>query len=305
MRVIETKGFVQQMEYTPDGRYLVFVERWENDWLVRWFDLISLAGTCAAEYGRLWGVWLALAANRFVTVGWGEGFTVWEFANGRIEKIKSVSHEPAWSVKDVSQDARHIAYFQGYGNSRDRNRIIIREIKNEQPCTTFRTLEDIHLIRFSKDGAHLASATARELTVWSLEKIESVATWKLPRKKRNSRAPSRIQSVTMTPDSRSLFIRGNGRLYLWEAAADVVRLELPLALDVGFALSCSWDNRLFALASSPMENEVQLWDMNNVRPIKAFQWPLYTSRCIAFAPDGATIAASSENRVVIWDLDHV
>jgi WD40 repeat protein len=304
MRVIETKGLIQQLEYTPDGRCLVFVERWDNNWLVRWFELATLTGACAAEYGRLHRLRLALKANRFFTIGgWGEGITMSEFVNGRLELAGNIPYESAWSLEDVSKDSKYLAYFQGHGHPRDRNQIFVQEFNSQKVIATFRTQEHVNSLIFSSDGSYLTSVAERELTIWSLQKNESVAVWKLPRKRRSEKAQSRIQSVTVSPDGRFLFIRGNGRLYIWEAASDIVLLELPLAKDVGFALGCSWDSSLFALAISPMENEVQLWDVNDMRQVQTFQWPLYTSRCISFAPDGMTIAASSDNKVIIWDLD--
>jgi WD40 repeat protein len=153
-------------------------------------------------------------------------------------------------------------------------------------------------LAFSPDGRKLASA-ARDYTVrlWDLETGTSTV------------APvgySDVLGLAFSPDGKQL-AWGHSPIYLWDLATGTVR-ELPLdGRDSARQVVFSPDGRLLAFATG---RDVLLCDLQAGERLPLGDGSILASGCLAFAPDGKTLATahrlrppnrSPENYIRLWD----
>src|SRR5262249_9555172 len=137
----------------------------------------------------------------------------------------------------------------------------------------------INSMALSRDGKTLVTCgDSRGILVWDLP----------------SRQYVRIQgyisrSAAIAPDGRTLAIAGftSRSVHLWDVIAKCERATLPHESAVS-AVALSPDGVL--LASACADGTVRLWDVAQRREVTVFRGPAQEVRCVAFSPDGLTVA---------------
>ncbi len=184
-------------------------------------------------------------------------------------------------------------------------------------------------VAFSPDGTTLASGAVDSARLWN------IATGR----EQFQLEGSNVLSVAFSPDGKTLAVGGQngGDVVLYEVGTGqrIAVLEGRPGDDVVFSVAYSPDGRLLASASQDMESSITfpkgaaitkggkvvnldeaaikdgngttitLWDMT-VRPkpnvVRQVKKMVGTVWAVAFSPDGTTLAAGTENRVIrLWD----
>jgi WD40 repeat protein len=241
MRVIETKGEVFRLEYTPCSRFLAFAVTEGQRRQLHWHDLARGSDSCRAEFSNVLteGVWLAMSAN-LVLVLCSDGILklLRPDGDGFAEVECNFSYVASLRTATLSPDARLFAYF--CYEIRERyleSDIAVRDASGLQYWAKFRPYNhECRLLRFSKSADYLVSAGQQDLAIWSLKTKESVATWRLPpQRDRNPHEDYAIEdpmirSVVFSPDESHLFIRTQDRLFDWEPGANRIHYDIVLPL---------------------------------------------------------------------------
>jgi RNA polymerase sigma factor (sigma-70 family) len=137
------------------------------------------------------------------------------------------------------------------------------------------------------------------------------------------RHPSGIKSLALSPDGRLVASADDdGRIRLWDTGTGELRLEFPLG--TGTVVVFSPDGRTLATAGGMSDGQTpfdprelrrrprqvfrlqgtraHLWQAANGKHIRAL--PALVGPCLAFSPDGKTLAGcDDQNRVVLCETD--
>jgi len=168
----------------------------------------------------------------------------------------------------------------------------------------------INSLAFSSDGQTLAAASdSKTIVLWDPTKGEV--------RRQLDTTDSAIDSVAFSPDGKQLLTGGRtGGVQLWDiASGKVVR---PFGEQKGWVMSVAIapDGKL--AASSGQGENVRLWEVStgkmirqleskpagvDVVPIGAVTRPMSAVRCVAFSPDGTTLAAdNNDGSIWLWDV---
>jgi WD40 repeat protein len=321
MRVIETSGPVRQLAFNPDGRQIAFVERWMAHapssgyesgrtwagWVVRWLDLERNFILRCYQPQNDWHIWLRLASGQVISLGVHGEAEIYDVNRTGVTNAFSL---PFWRsylrsdnryAADCSDNGKFMAWFdEAYDNSHVQNEVRWIKIENHSQIGAFRPLEATPFLRFSHDSQYLASAGKRRLTIWAMEKLESIATWQTPRPKRNGAPRDEIRSVEFSIADDSVLINTDRCMYIWDLRSSDAQIIVPSIWRDQPVMACSTDSRLAGFGA---RNQVEIWDLSLLRHVETYQWPVSNIQSLAFAPDGMTMAAGGEGKIVIWDLD--
>ena len=109
-------------------------------------------------------------------------------------------------------------------------------------------------------------------------------------------------TVALSPDGKSLALRGADGVHLWDVETAAQKRLYPLkggALTVAF----SADGKLLAAAGPGEETLVCVWDVSSGKEVKRLQSPKgHGVLRLLFAPTGARLAAASKSDVRLWNL---
>jgi WD40 repeat protein len=109
-------------------------------------------------------------------------------------------------------------------------------------------------------------------------------------------------SGAFSPDGRTLAVRAERGVALWEVASGRSRGRLAGGGRYRFTVTFSPDGRLLALGGDGPA-AVQLWDLTSDRPAGGLDWPGARVSSLAFSPDGRRLAvAGSPNVALVCDV---
>jgi WD40 repeat protein len=124
-----------------------------------------------------------------------------------------------------------------------------------------------------------------------------------------------VWSVAFSPDGKTLASGGSDwTIKLWDTATGKERATLKGHRGDVFALAFSPDGKTLASAAGDLSRptafgEIKLWDLgaetagNAIRPIRTLTGHAGSVRCLAFAPDGKTLASGGWDQTVrLWDV---
>jgi RNA polymerase sigma factor (sigma-70 family) len=170
---------------------------------------------------------------------------------------------------------------------------------------TGRRLHELHghqallrAVAFSPDGGTLASG-GEDCSIF----LWKVATGKRLHHLRGHKG--RIGAVTFSPDGKVLASVGNGgsdqSLCLWETASGKLLHQIKRGYCDTSSVAFSPDGRTVTAASG--EQAVGLWEVATGQQRLTFAKQRgWWVRCVAFSPDGNTLAVGVDNDVCLWNV---
>jgi hypothetical protein len=300
MRVIETEGTVWHIGYTLAGRLVCTEKTGDGPWKLHWRNLEETYDSWCEVLPRAWRIWLSPCAHHIAIVEKAETVRIFRIREDGIEATAGVpncrlgEHQAA----SLSANGRFFAWScPARAHSEIPHHIRWRELEAWNVEGTFRPFEESQRLDFSDDGEFLVSAGWRSITAWNMKLRDSVATWRLPGDADVASLHSTICSLKCAPNGKSVCAGLKNQTYVWDAASGDIRMQIQHPFD---AAVFSSDSRILALAH---ESRVELWEAATSRQLNAYEWPVRHLSCLAFAPDGLTMAAGGHRGIVIWDVD--
>ena len=286
-------GAVTSLLFSADGRTL-FVG---TDSTVLVLDAAS--GREKRRLGRhRFGTHLALSPDgRVLAAGnWEGNLRLWDAALGR-PLLPLPGHQSWVTAVACAPDGRTVATGGGDGTAR------LWSLASGRELARFEGSGGVGPVCFAPDGKLLAAGSERAVHVWE------VAGGK------EKRVPRRCAHPAFSPDGKLLAAaeRGTGRVVLWEpATGKIVRRLGPVGKgsETLYGLSFAPDGKTLAAvlrettrgAAAPGDAVLYVWDVAGGKELRALTRPQFGALCLAFSPDGRTLAAGTEQGTVhLWD----
>jgi WD40 repeat protein len=163
----------------------------------------------------------------------------------------------------------------------------------------------------SADGQWVAGTSANEVRVWDLRggkrptrAVRKVQALNTARSKSGSvtRWPwLSVNALALSANGAFVAAGGSGGIVVWEVQSGTEHVLADWFGDRRRALSFHPNRPLLAY---PKEGEeVVFWDAESRSEVQRFAWDIGFLSALAFSPDGMRCAASSEGKVVVWDVD--
>src|SRR5262249_31216537 len=121
-----------------------------------------------------------------------------------------------------------------------------------------------------------------------------------------SASPSRVVGLALSPDGATLATAcEDGTIFLWDSAGRRVRARLVAAPEPAPGVALFPDGRTLASAAA---GAVRLWGVEGGHELESLDGPTGRVSCLAFAPDGRTLAgggtaADGAGEVLLWRAD--
>ena len=153
-----------------------------------------------------------------------------------------------------------------------------------------------HVVQFSPDGTRLAVATVIGIWLYETQTYQEVDLFAGPSNWINN-------SVSFSPDGRTLASNHNGGVHLWDVSTGTHRAILTGHGVAYVSLSFSPDGRTLATGG---RGEIRLWDVSTstLRQTLENDSPSYEYNSVVFSPDGRTLAAGASGEIDLWDLSN-
>jgi WD40 repeat protein len=211
-----------------------------------------------------------------------------------------VTGKPQWAVKAHSNGVARIAFSPDGKNLASGGRdpkVRIWETATGRPVRELGTSQfGVLFVAYSPDGKTLASSVEAGVALWDL--TSGTEKWRL----KTSHA---VDSIAFRPDGGLLAsAHGDWTVNLWETKSGKQVQKLPAGQTIATgsqAVMFAPDGKVLATAGWN-DGNVRLWDIGTGKMIRAFGVGHGMVFCLAFAPDGKTVAASDRNSVRLWEV---
>ncbi len=251
VRNLPTGERIADVQFTPDGRFVVTASREDKAPLIRFWDMATgQPGLVLNHTNPLTAIAISRDGRRLASCGDGRGLKLWSLPAGQLDLLLE-SGEPA--VKDVafSPDGTKVAgagqwvttvWATGTGRR-------LYELRGHE--------DGVFRVCFSPDGGELATASAdASIRLWDMGdgSVRHVLS------RRPLQTP--VSSLAFSSDGRYEAVGANdGRVRVWDARDGGFRYELRghegTVHALGFSADGAW------LFSGSADRTVRVWDMGH------------------------------------------
>jgi sugar lactone lactonase YvrE len=117
--------------------------------------------------------------------------------------------------------------------------------------------------------------------------------------------------LAVTPDGKTVVSAAGDRVVLTDVATYQLRAGLKVPWTETHCLALSADGKWLAVGGYSVqegqrsaEHPILLWDLSTAKELERLQWEGRTLDCLAFSPDGKTLASGGINGVIsLWKLE--
>jgi WD40 repeat protein len=113
--------------------------------------------------------------------------------------------------------------------------------------------------------------------------------------------PTGCRCLRFSPDGRTLAASSGWSVIAYDVQEGRKVSTMRGHRQIVKSLDYSPDGR--SLASASQDGTVRIWDAETGENRACYDWEIGKLDCVAFAPDGMTIAAGGEGGIVVWDVD--
>ncbi len=276
---------VRRMTFSPDGRTVAGGTL--DDEVILW-DVASgvRIATLIGHTGSITSLAFSPDSTTLASGSWDETVRMWDAATGT-HKITLTKHTDGVFNVAFSPDGHTLA-----SASSNEDKIHLWDAVNGAYKATIAT--DASCIAFSSDSSTLASGNWRgELYLWDVVS----GTYKSEFIGHSLRG---INSITFSPDGKTLASAGYDKLYLWDVETGARKLSITGHTDGVNSIAFSPDGNTLASGS---REQIRLWDVSTrTHAATLFVEDWTTNASLAFSPDGNTLASEGSSGIHLWNV---
>ena len=256
---------------------------------------IALLGTIQLQNGYAECVDF-LKEGKMVSVGSNPGISLWNLADGTLERIIGEKTSSEAQAVAVSTDQTLLAT----GGKRDDPVVQLWKPPSDDGVRLGNHESSVESLAFSPDGNLLASGGSdNAVMVWDIQSGKMIARFE-------GDDPSFIQDFQelFWQDDQTIIAIGTTAIYWWDLSAQRLIQRLGKPEDTPFLVhgTCRPDGKQIAAAAQ--DQYLYLWDVNSDRWRKLSADAGISLNFTAYSPDSRLVAATSYNRLLyIWNID--
>jgi WD40 repeat protein len=216
---------------------------------------------------------------------------LWDVASGNL--LRSIkAHPNGVACLAFSPDGKTLASGGWIGDPKVRiwdtsSGKLLQELGDSKSAVCF--------VAFAPDGRALVSCMDK-IAVWNL--ATAMLKWQ-------ARPTSPVDSIAISPDGRLLASgNGAGTVSLWDFESGKIVRTLPAQQVIATgsqAVMFAPDGKTLATGGF-LDGKVRIWDVQTGQMIRKFGTKEGMVMCLAFAPDGKSIATEEGGEVRLWEV---
>jgi WD40 repeat protein len=303
---------VRCLAYSPDGSTVASAG---NGGIIRLWDPFEGREKGRFRFGfrRVSAVSFSPDGTTIAAVIAGGVAHLWSIADGR--KVGMFLDRMAGAVSlGFRPDGRALLTAGGYStHGGGRGFVTIWELDPRRSVARFTTVVGVWCAVFSPDGSRVAIGSGHHwISLWDPVRHPEGPSNRGPVEGKTpghfgevepaaiSQSPG-ARCLCFSPDGRTLAASGGWSVHLYDLLDGRRVASMDAHRQMVKALDISPDGR--TLASASYDGTVRFWDIESAQERACYDWGIGKVDCVAFSPDGMTVAAGGEGGVVLWDVE--